>query len=48
MRQNRPPTEGMQYFGLARVDGETEVLRVSLHDLAGRELYRVDLDPDLG
>lgn len=45
MKQNRPPTEGMQYFGLARVDGATQVMTVALHDLSGRVLYRVDLQP---
>ena len=46
MKQNRPPSDGMQYFGLGRIDGETEVLTVSLHDLAGNTLFRVDLPPE--
>jgi alkaline phosphatase D len=46
MKQNRPPSEGMQYFGLGRIDGETEVLTVSLHDVAGNTLFRVDLAPE--
>jgi alkaline phosphatase D len=45
MKQNRPPTEGMQYFGLARIDGATEVLTVSLRDLTGKTLYSVDVHP---
>jgi len=45
MKQNRPPTEGMQYFGLAKIDGATERLTVSLNDLAGKVLYSVDLQP---
>jgi alkaline phosphatase D len=45
LEQNRPPSEGMQYFGLARIDGATEVLTVTLHDLTGAVLYRVDLPP---
>jgi alkaline phosphatase D len=45
MKQNRPPSDGMQYFGLARIDGVTDVLTVSLHDLTGKVLYRVDLQP---
>jgi alkaline phosphatase D len=45
MKPNRPPTEGLQYFGLAKLDGATEVLTVSLHDLTGRTLYSVDLQP---
>jgi len=35
----------MQYFGLARIDGATEVMTVTLHDVAGKTLYRVDLQP---
>jgi alkaline phosphatase D len=46
MKPNRPPTEGMQYFGLANIDGATEVLRIGLHDVAGTELYRVELIPE--
>jgi alkaline phosphatase D len=45
MKQDRPPTEGMQYFGLARIDGATEVLTVSLRDLTGKTLYSVDVQP---
>ena len=45
MKQNRPPTEGLQYFGLGRIDGATDVLTVSLHDLTGKRLYSVDLQP---
>ena len=45
MKQNRPPSEGMQFFGLASIDGASDVLTVSLHDLTGKVLYRVDLQP---
>lgn len=45
MKQNRPPTAGLQYFGLGKIDGATEVLSVSLHDLTGQTLYSVDLQP---
>jgi alkaline phosphatase D len=45
MKQNRPPTEGLQYFGLAKIDGATDVLTVSLHDLTGKVLYTVALPP---
>ncbi len=46
MKQNRPPTEGRQYFGLAAIDGATEVMTVSLHDLKGDTLFKVSLAPD--
>ena len=45
MKQNRSPADGMQYFGLAKIDGATEVLTVSLNDLAGKTLYKVDVKP---
>jgi len=46
MKQNRPPSEGMQYFGHVSIDGSTEVMTVSLHDLKGAVLFRVALDPE--
>ena len=45
MKQNRPPTDGMQYFGLAKIDGASEVLTVTLNDLTGKTLYKVDVKP---
>ena len=43
LKQNRSPLDGRQYFGLGRIDGESARLRVSLHDIDGRELYHVEL-----
>src|SRR5262249_24240831 len=45
MKQNRPPTDGVQYFGLAKIDGASEVLTVSLNDLTGKTLHKVDVKP---
>jgi alkaline phosphatase D len=45
MKQNRPPTDGMQYFGLAKIDGASEMLTVSLNDLTGKTLYQIDIKP---
>ena len=45
-KQNRAPAVGQQYFGVAKVDGATETMRVALHDLTGKELYKVDLAPE--
>jgi alkaline phosphatase D len=45
MKQNRPPSDGMQYFGLAKIDGATQVLTVSLNDLTGKTLHSVDVKP---
>jgi alkaline phosphatase D len=48
MKQNRPPTDGMQYFGLAVIDGDSERLTVTLHDLKGTELFKAELTPQAG
>jgi alkaline phosphatase D len=45
MKQNRPPSDGMQYFGLAKIDRATQVLTVSLNDVTGKALYSVDVKP---
>ncbi|HZF56389.1 MAG TPA: alkaline phosphatase D family protein [Polyangiaceae bacterium] len=45
MKQNRPPSEGLQFFGTVRIDGQTEVMQVALHNLEGTILYKVDLPP---
>jgi alkaline phosphatase D len=45
MKQNRSPLDGRQHFGLGRIDGAAEALTVSLHDIDGKELYRVELPP---
>jgi alkaline phosphatase D len=43
MKQNRPPSEGYQFFGIGRIDARTGALTVSLHGIDGRTLYRVEL-----
>lgn len=45
MAPNRPPSAGLQFFGTLRVSASTRVLTAGLHDLAGRTLYQVDLEP---
>jgi alkaline phosphatase D len=46
MKPNRPPSEGLQFFGKIRVAGD--VLTASLHDLSGKTLFSVDLEPRRG
>jgi alkaline phosphatase D len=46
MRQNRPPSDGLQFFGTVRIDGRTEVMTVGLHNAAGERLYQVELEPE--
>jgi alkaline phosphatase D len=46
MKQNRSPLDGRQYFGLGRIDGHSRALVVTLHDIDGKELYKVELTPE--
>lgn len=45
MKPNRPPSDGLQFYGLLHVEARTRVLTASLHDLTGKALYRVELPP---
>ena len=44
-RPNLPPTEGLQFFGRAHVEGATGVMSVELEDLDDRVLHSVELAP---
>ena len=46
MKPNRPPSEGLQFFGTLDVDHRTRALTARLHDVAGRVLYSVELPAD--
>jgi alkaline phosphatase D len=46
MRGNRPPSDGLQFFGTVHLDGRTEVLTVSLYKTTGERIYRVELEPE--
>jgi alkaline phosphatase D len=48
MKGNRSPQDGYQFFGKAHLDGRTEALTISLHNLDGKELYRQQLSPERG
>ena len=43
---NRPPSEGLQFFGHVAIDGATEAMRVRLMDVAGATLFEVRLEPE--
>jgi len=45
MKPNRPPSDGLQFFGTLRIAARSEVMTAKLHDLAGRDLFSVDLEP---
>ena len=43
MKPNRSPSEGLQFFGLVTLDGKSEVMTVSLHNVQGEKLYTIEL-----
>jgi len=45
MKPNRPPSDGLQFFGAVRIDGRTETMTVTLHDLEGTKIFGVELPP---
>ena len=42
-RNNAPPTEGGQFYGLAKIDGKTGALNVQIKDLNGAILFETSL-----
>ncbi|MEA5551264.1 alkaline phosphatase D family protein [Anabaena cylindrica UHCC 0172] len=48
IKLNQPPSSGLQFFGTVKIDGKTEVLTVTLHNLAGQKIYSLDLPPEQG
>lgn len=46
LKANRSPLDGLQFFGYATIDAKSRIMRVSLRNLAGQDLYSVDLIPD--
>jgi alkaline phosphatase D len=46
LKPNRPPSEGWQFFGLVKIDGKSEVMTVSFHNLQGVKIYGVELSPE--
>ena len=46
MKPNRPPSEGLQFFGLLKVEAKTRAMTVQLRNLAGETVYRVELPAD--
>jgi alkaline phosphatase D len=45
-RVNAPPTDGLLFFGHARIDGRTGAMTVSHRDLTGAVLHETTLDPE--
>jgi alkaline phosphatase D len=47
-KPNRSPKDGLQFFGTVKIDAQSEVMTVGLHNLEGKTLYSVDLQPEIG
>jgi alkaline phosphatase D len=47
LKPNRPPSDGLQFFGMVKISGQDEVMTVSLHNLHGEKLYSLDLPPEV-
>jgi alkaline phosphatase D len=45
MKPNRPPSDGLQFYGRVHIDGQSRVLTASLHDLSGAKVFGLDLEP---
>ena len=43
MKPNRPPSDGLQFFGTLKVDGRTRALTATLRNVAGDTLFSVEL-----
>ena len=46
MSPNRPPSDGLQFFGTVKIDGRSDALTVRLHNLKGDAIYKLDLEPE--
>lgn len=40
---NLPPSAGLQFFGLVKIDGDSRVMTVSHYDIDGKKLWSIDL-----
>jgi alkaline phosphatase D len=45
MKGNRPPSEGLQFFGTLEIAAASKALTAKLHNIAGQQLYSVELEP---
>ena len=43
MKQNRPPSEGFQFFGTLHASARTHALTVTLRNIEGKQLYQLEL-----
>ncbi|MBV8166305.1 MAG: alkaline phosphatase D family protein, partial [Alphaproteobacteria bacterium] len=45
MKQNRPPSDGLQFFATGKIDGKTKLLTMTIHGIDGRVLHTLDIAP---
>ena len=45
--ENLAPCFGLQFFGHVAIDGETEVMTVTLKDVNDRDLWSTEIEPKL-
>jgi len=45
LKPNRPPSEGLQFYGTLNVDARSRVMTVRLHNLSGAAIYTNELTP---
>jgi alkaline phosphatase D len=45
IQPNRPPSDGLQFFGTLDVDPATRALTAALHNVAGEQLWQIELPP---
>ena len=43
MKPNRSPKDGLQFFGTVKINSQTRVMSVALHNLSGKTIYSIDL-----
>jgi alkaline phosphatase D len=44
---NLPPSAGLQFFGLIKIDGASQVMTVSHYNINAEVLYSIDLTPEM-
>jgi alkaline phosphatase D len=47
MKPNRPPSEELQFFGTLKINADSKVMTVALHNLGGKVIYSQDLQPEV-
>jgi alkaline phosphatase D len=48
LKGNRPPSDGLQFFGTLTIDPRSRAMTVKLHNLSGQVIYSVELPPAEG